>query len=108
MECSGLTTTVNRRLLCETITLKRCCQIPSPDDSESSSDKDCEEQGDDYPTGCDETEAVSTSEGIDNDTDNMTSRYRLSTVSISYRKLVDIEKFCEQIGPTPITGDTWI
>ncbi|KAN0085469.1 hypothetical protein V8E54_001936 [Elaphomyces granulatus] len=32
----------------------------SPDDSESSSDKDCEEQGDDYPTGCDETEAVST------------------------------------------------
>jgi len=60
MECSGLTTTVNRRLLCETITLKRCCQIPSPDDSESSSDKDCEEQGDDYPTGCDETEAVST------------------------------------------------
>jgi len=30
------------------------------------------------------------SEGIDNDTDNMTSRYRLSTVSISYRKLVDI------------------
>ena len=60
MECSGLTTTVNRRLLCETITLKRSCQIPSPDDSESSSDKDCEEQGDDYPTGCDETEAVST------------------------------------------------
>ncbi|KAN0073355.1 hypothetical protein V8E54_008575 [Elaphomyces granulatus] len=34
--------------------------MPSPDDSESSSDKDCEEQGDDYPTGCDETEAVST------------------------------------------------
>src|SRR5467141_1013281 len=31
----------------------------SPDDSESSSDKDCEEQGDDY-LGCDETEAVST------------------------------------------------
>jgi hypothetical protein len=40
--------------------LKKCCWIPSPRDTESSSDKDCEEQGDDYPAGCDEAEAVST------------------------------------------------